>query len=295
MSGNRLKLRGWSLGALVLGLTIFGSGRSGAQMMQYPTGQNVVPVFEGWEKAGDGFDMVFGYMNRNYEEEVDIPVGAANTFEPGGDVGQPTHFYLRRQMFVFRVHVPKDFGKKELVWTLTAHGKTEKAYATLNPISEVGPSVYQENRGGPADEADNAPPIIKLVGSSTRTAKVGESISLGVEVADDGHPTPRAGRGGGGGQTAPAPAGPPVRRQSPIGQAVVKLDPGVRLGVTWILYRGGPGLTFEPVRAAVKDGKAAANVSFSKPGTYQIRAYADDGVLTTPADVTVTVTGSASR
>ena len=99
--------------------------------MRYATGQNVVPVFEGWERNADGsFNMVFGYMNRNYEEAVDVPVGPDNALEPGGvDQGQPAHFYPRRQQYVFYVRVPKDWGKKDLVWTLTSHGKTEKAYA----------------------------------------------------------------------------------------------------------------------------------------------------------------------
>ena len=35
-------------------------------------GQNVQPVFEGWERNGDGsFNMLFGYLNRNYEEQND--------------------------------------------------------------------------------------------------------------------------------------------------------------------------------------------------------------------------------
>ena len=35
---------------------------------------------------------------------------------------------------MFRVPVPNDFTEKdELIWTLTTHGKTEKAYATLRP------------------------------------------------------------------------------------------------------------------------------------------------------------------
>ena len=42
------------------------SGRVSAQV-RYATGQDVVPVFEGWERNADGsFNMVFGYMNRNY-------------------------------------------------------------------------------------------------------------------------------------------------------------------------------------------------------------------------------------
>ncbi len=96
-------------------------------------GQNVVPVYEGfWTNADGTFDLLFGYYNRNWEEEIDIPVGPDNTLEPGGaDQGQPTHFFPRRNQFVFKVHVPANFGTKEIVWTLTSNGVTEKAYATL--------------------------------------------------------------------------------------------------------------------------------------------------------------------
>src|SRR5579863_7328365 len=84
--------------------------------VQYARGQDVAPVFEGWERNADGtFSMVFGYLNRNYEEELDIPVGPANNIEANagasGDRGQPTHFYPRRQRFVFRVVVPADWDK----------------------------------------------------------------------------------------------------------------------------------------------------------------------------------------
>ena len=61
------------------------------------SGLNVVPSFEGWEKNADGtFNLVFGYLNRNYDEIVDIPIGPNNSIEPGGpDRGQPTHFFPR--------------------------------------------------------------------------------------------------------------------------------------------------------------------------------------------------------
>src|SRR5689334_9273947 len=124
-----------------------------SSQVRFAAGQNVVPVFEGWERNTDGsFSMVFGYMNRNYEEEIDLPVGADNAIEPGAaDQGQPTHFYPRRQQFVFKVRVPKDWGKKDLVWTLKMGDKVEKAYATLQPFSELGLFVYQENRGSSAE------------------------------------------------------------------------------------------------------------------------------------------------
>ncbi|PYR85316.1 MAG: hypothetical protein DMG19_15200, partial [Acidobacteria bacterium] len=86
---------------------------SGSQFVQvrHWSGQGVAPVYEGYDVNPDGsFNMWFGYMNRNYEEELDVPIGPDNNFEPGGDRGQPTHFMVRRHKDVFRVLVPKDFG-----------------------------------------------------------------------------------------------------------------------------------------------------------------------------------------
>ena len=44
----------------------------------------------------------------------------------------------------------------------------------------------------------------------------------------------------------------------------------------------GRALYFTPARMVVKDGKASTNVTFAEPGTYTIRAYADDGVVFEP-------------
>jgi hypothetical protein len=281
---------------------------------RYARGQNVVPVFEGWERNADGtFNMVFGYMNRNYEEEVDVPVGPDNAVSPGpADQGQPAHFYARRQEFAFKVKIPKDWGDKDLVWTLRSAGRTEKAYGSLMKVWEIGNLVYQENRRGGAGvtypEEPNQAPSIEMVGSSRRTIVAGEPMELSVEVMDDGHPLPpsrplRAGRPPGTGLDGPPP-------ESPLTQAVVKLDRGVRLGVTWVLYRGGPGtVTFNPMRVPVVTagppgvaatagplgGKATTTVIFSEPGTYQLRGYADDGILTAPVDVIVTVSARESH
>jgi hypothetical protein len=280
--------------------------------IRYASGQNVVPVFEGWERNTDGsFNMVFGYMNRNYEEEVNVPVGPNNKLEPGEpDRNQPAHFYPRRQEFVFKVKVPADWGDKGLVWTLVSAGRTEKAYGSLMPVWELGNLVYLENRKGSGaltyPEEPNKSPSIEMIGSTQQTAEVGKPLTLSVEVTDDGYPKPPArpqrANGAGGPRTNPG-TGP--RPQSPTSQAVVRLDPGVRLGVTWVVYRGGPGLvTFEPMRVPVVttssgapaagplNGKGTTKVSFSAPGTYTLRAYADDGVLVAPLDVTVRVQGN---
>jgi hypothetical protein len=255
-------------------------------------GQNVVPVFEGWERNGDGsFNMVFGYMNRNYEEELDVPIGPGNMLEPGPpDQGQPTHFYTRRQQFMFKVRVPKDWGQKDLVWTLASHGKTEKAYGSLWPVWEIDHSVYQQNRGGPGElNEPDEPPAASLVGAAERSVAVNEPLTIEVQVSDDGHPTPRPSRSGSGSPGRGGVTGP--ARQNPLTQAVVRLDPGTRLAVIWVVHRRSVAaeVRFEPRKAAVVDGKASTTVRFAKPGTYVLRGYADDGVLTTPVDVTVVV------
>jgi hypothetical protein len=251
-------------------------------------GESVAPAYEGWEPNTDGtFNLVFGYFNRNWEEHIDIPVGPNNSIEPGGpDQNQPTHFQPRRNWYVFKVKVPKDFGDKELVWTLTMKGKTEKAYATLKPEYILDYQVITRNQVGTQPGMhDNQPPIVKIDGDLRRTVKVGEPLQLNASVSDDGLLAARPGRG-----TRPAL--------------------GLRVG--WLLYRGElRNATFDPEQLKMyqsnevtnspwepgwvppplpADGKVPARVTFRAPGSYVIRLMAQDGALETSRDVAVTVT-----
>src|SRR5580700_11686387 len=147
----------------------------------YLSGQSVSPAFEGWWPNEDGsFTMFFGYMNSNWQQEFDIPVGPDNGIEPGGpDQGQPTHFFPRRNPFLFTIRVPKDFGSKELVWTITANGKTEHAYASLKTDYQIDKQVISTEVGGDfgslRDELrTNIPPELKVAGETQRTVKLGE-------------------------------------------------------------------------------------------------------------------------
>src|SRR5262249_20324128 len=83
-----------TLATVALSLTVLGA----QTRFTYSSGQSVSPSYEGWMPNADGsFTMYFGYMNTNWLEEFDVPVGPANDIEPGGpDQGQPTHFYPRR-------------------------------------------------------------------------------------------------------------------------------------------------------------------------------------------------------
>src|SRR6185369_4352524 len=92
----------------------------------HDSGASVTGGLEGWYKNSDGsFSILVGYFNRNQKQVIDIPVGPDNHIDPGGpDMGQPTHFLPRRQWGVFTITVPKDFGNKRLIWTITANGQT---------------------------------------------------------------------------------------------------------------------------------------------------------------------------
>ena len=278
--------------AIALCLTLGTATRASAQV-RWDRGQNVAPVFEGWELNPDGtFNMVFGYMNRNYEEIPHIPVGPNNFFEPGPvDREQPARFYPRRQGFVFKVQVPADWGDKDLVWTLTHQGRTDQAYGSLWPVWELDNVVVKKNRnrGAKIDiPDDNQDPTITLQGGDERAVTLADTLTLTAVVSDDGVPGP----------------GPPPRRAraekpSPTSQAVVSARVAAETGlaVTWILYRGLGTVTFDPVSIPVQGGRGGetvTTVSFSDAGTYVLRAYADDSILTTPLDVTVTVKPDAS-
>ena len=193
---------------------VFVLARTGAstQSLSYSSGQNVSPAFEGWEKNDDGsFSFLFGYMNRNWEEELNVPIGPDNNIQPGGpDQGQPTHLLPRRNRFIFRVRVPADFGQKELVWTLTTQGKVEKAYATLRTDYFIDDLVMASETGAlgagssSPEVRSNKPPVVKIEGEKTRAVKVGQPLALVVSVTDDGIPRRRGGFGGGGAAAAQA-------------------------------------------------------------------------------------------
>src|SRR4051812_39990642 len=130
--------------------------------LRHWSGQAVAPVYEGFDINPYGsYNMWFGYMNRNYEEEIDLAVGPDNTFEPGGDRGQPTHFVPRRHKDVFSVRVPKDFADKTLVWKLNAHGQTQQVIATLKPVWQI--DRLRTTRGGNSENvSSNLPPAVTL-------------------------------------------------------------------------------------------------------------------------------------
>jgi hypothetical protein len=275
------------LAAVALALTLVGDLTAqqlptAIPQTKFVSGQNVVPYFEGWIRNADGsFDLVFGYFNRNWQEELAIPAGPDNKFEPGApDRGQPTYFLPRRQGWVFRVRVPADFGKQVLTWTIKANGKTETAYGELLPIEEITERIIM-TRGNlnPGEGDPNKPPTIAIAAAATAAA--GQPISLTANVTDDGLPKPRV----------------PVQRTVATdatqiqAQANSSAAPRPRgLTVTWMQLRGPAKVTFDSAGPSpVAGGAVMTAARFPLPGVYAVRATANDGALSTKSDVTIAV------
>ena len=279
-----MKVRFWAIACLWgVGLTSIASAQvplpTVIPQTQFSGGQSVVPAYEGWIKNPDGtFTFVFGYFNRNWKEEPVIPVGPNNKLEPGpADRGQPTFFHPRRQPWVFRVTVPADWGQKELVWSLTVNGKTERAFAQLIPEEEIlERTIMARGNLNPGDDDPNKPPVVSITPVSN--ASVGSSITLTASVTDDGLPKPRV-------RKTPLPAADGTAQINTSGRLLP-----VGLNVTWYQY-GGPAKAEFDSRGpmAVNNGQASTTVRFSAPGTYILRALASDGALQKSAEVTVTV------
>jgi hypothetical protein len=261
---------------------------------KFASGQNVVPYFDGWIRNADGsFDLVFGYFNRNWEQSLLIPVGPDNRVEIDGpegkssasaslgsaDRGQPTFFLPRRQGWVYRVRVPANFGKQVMRWTIKSNNKTETAYGELLPVEEITERIIM-TRGNlnPGDDDPNKPPTVSIAPVDAATTT---EATLVATVTDDGLPKPRV-----------AVQRTQVADATRIQQQTNSVSTAQRRGlnVTWMQLRGPAKIAFGATGATlVADGKASTTARFPQPGTYVVRAIANDGALATRSDSTITV------
>jgi hypothetical protein len=231
-------------------------------------GSSVTGAFEGWFYERDGSrSLLVGYFNRNTKEVLDVPVGPNNRIEPGGpDLGQPTHFLAGRQYGVFAIKVPKDFGTKELTWTIVANGQTNTITMHTRPDWIVEPFEDPANK--------NTPPVIRLepgaatfsgppiVLAASYTTAPGVPLPLVAWATDEGpkinvSEAPARSRS----RAAGGPPAPP------------------RLAVAWSLLRGPGAVTFDPPRPVIDEahsGKTTTQATFTEPGAYILRLQAND-------------------
>ena len=233
-------------------------------------GAGVTGAFEGWFENADGSrSFLVGYLNRNFEQELDVPIGPNNRIEPGGpDMGQPTHFMPGRQTGVFVVTVPKEFtAQQRLTWTIVVNGRSNAIPLWLNPnyivspftdvaIKNVPPELRFDEKGAAVQG-----PIAQLLKAQSRTTSVKTPLSLTVWANDD------------------------AKYASGTMAVPRKLPPPVQL--EWTKYRGPGTVTFEPAKPAMETlaggavneafrGKATVAARFSEPGEYVLHVNAED-------------------
>ena len=252
-----------------------------AHLRDYPlanfqkSGDLVAPFFDGWIDNGDGsVTMVFGFMNRNTDEIVDIPLGPNNYIRPVQfDGAQPTHFpvYRRfgltgiRERGAFAVTVPAGMAGTEVVWTLSHAGHSysipgravsvayemssdPRALGSLNP-------AIRFTRGGP--EASGREGIM----GPRVTASVGTPVTLSAFVQDLGE------------------------------RGQYDVDSLYQLGTEWIMHQGpsvpefgNAAMTGRAREAAAGEGamissgwnEITTQATFMEPGDYVIRLRVDN-------------------
>jgi hypothetical protein len=263
----------------VLGVLAGGALLSAQQAVQLPSepargfGAGITASYEGWFDNPDGsHNFLVGYMNRNRQQEVDVPIGPNNRIEPGGpDMGQPTHFLPGRQIGLFIVTVPKEFTREQrLTWTITVNGQTTSIPFRLLPDYNVSPLMIQHGHG-----AEDTPPIVRfeekappiqgpvamLSKALTRTASAATPLALNVWAEDD------------------------AKYSSGTGAPLGKPRPPVSL--TWSKFRGTGAVTFDKAKPELKTlagggvnelyrGTATTTVKFSEPGDYVLHLTAND-------------------
>ena len=217
-----------------------------------PSGQNVIPLFDGWFANADGtYTLCFGYFNMNTEQSLDVPLGNGNKIEPAiYDGSQPTHFdpvpkptltrLYRHHWCVFSIIVPEDFGDSEVMWTLETQGNKLEVPGLLLP-SYVLDEEFTTGRGevAPYLSLNDDPPNFrgrKGLWEGPRLAKVGEAIPLIARII---HP-----------------------------------ESGTWLG--WTLHQGPGQVEFSSaeLRLDVANGAATTTATFNQPGSYVLRVQA---------------------
>ena len=215
-----------------------------------------------------------------------------------------------------------------LVWTLTRHGSVQTAAGWLQSEWEIDANTISSNSGtgrghSKADiYANDLPSVTVEAGASS--VSVGQPLLLTAILNDDELPVelpPRRRR-----EPLPAlkrPEGFPATPDN-IQWSRRPRPPRNGLSVLWVVYRGPADATLEPsgyqrsvlerggddarlssrlgatatgareVTMIEGDGWTSATfgttVMFDVPGTYTLRAVASDAVISTAADLVVTVT-----
>ncbi len=242
------------------------------------SGNPVFPFFEGWYDNGDGtFTISFGYLNRNARDAVEIPHGDRNYLEPAEFNGrQPTHFLPSRNRGVFAITIPASRRDQDVWWYLTdgagnqykVPGRARSPAYELDwvprPHGSLTPILWFESEGAAGRGPEG------LYAAQTLTARVGQPLTLSVQVRDESVYDPTDAR---------------FRNGIPVNVQWSKYQGPEAGAVTFARHashpedqrptargRGAPPPGPEAVALAPGGGTARAIATFSAPGDYVVRA-----------------------
>ena len=245
-----------------------------------PTGQPVIPIFDGWHAERDGTaTLCLGYFNLNFDEALEIPVGPNNYVEPERYNGlQPTYFNpiplqagdKPRQYCVFTINVPQGSDER-IVWHLRRDYRDHATPAHAGSEEYLLPDIFFE--GDRADRGGSMAPFVRFLDP----------------------PGPEGiGRGSRGGKRAgpvSVRVGEPLRLSLAVRQPrndefpeLADYDGGPRtFEVTWAKYSGPPDIpgivTFSDrlFEVGPVEGTATTTASFQEPGEYVLLVQVHNG------------------
>lgn len=251
-----------------------------------PSGLPIIPVFEGWVANEDGSrTFSYGFINRNTDMAVDLPLGASNKIEPAKYDGmQPTHFPVGRTTGAFAITVPADEADIDVWWHLTPAGGGE----TLKVPGRAGIAAYELDFIRPRPQGalqplvgfgtngQQLPGLMAQMGEFNGRVKAGEPVDIVINATDpsDRDPTdPRFGE--------PLPLGVKFSKYQGPGDVVFE-----RHSSTVIPTNPYPETSRRHAFWSAPDaneleitggsGQARVVATFSEPGEYMIHTRVDN-------------------
>lgn len=276
----------FSTAVLLAGMSVLGSTSLKAQQwdekipgnagewnvrMLRPSGQPVIPIFDGWVLEDDGTaTLCLGYFNLNFDEALEIPLGPNNYIEPARFNGiQPTYFNpvpmrarnKQRNYCVLTFNVPQ--GETErIVWHL------RRDYRDFSAPAHPGAEHFRVNDiFFPTDRAERGgsmAPLVRFV-EPAGPEGIGKGMLGGKRV---GPVMAKVGE--------PLPLTLAVRQPSPTDYPEVAPYTGdpKNFEVFWAKYSGPPDIlgivTFSEneFRVGPGEGLAETTAMFQQPGDY---------------------------
>ena len=238
-------------------------------------GASISPAYDGWYDNADGtHTFLIGYYNRNWTDEVEVPIGPNNRFEPGDpDRGQPTHFLPNRGFGMFTITVPRSTPPTEkLWWVLTVNGVTQRVPFHRTADYNITPQqASEESPGGKYNRppvlrlSENGPviqnPVANVASAHVREATAGEPMKLEFWIEDDG--------------LFASGSNAPINSNEPMVEVVVSKYRGP--GKVTVAKDHHKVITLKGGKAGEPyAGRTSTTATFSEPGDYLLHITVND-------------------